>query len=71
MAFASVEEAVDAFGRGEVVVVVDDESRENEGDLIMAAEHATQERIAFFLRHTSGFICAPMAGDRLDALGSR
>ena len=45
---------VAAIGRGEIVVVVDDEDRENEGDLIMAAEFATPEKIAFFLRHTSG-----------------
>ena len=55
---ASIEEAVAAIGRGEIVVVVDDEDRENEGDLIMAAEFATPERIAFFLQHTSGVICA-------------
>ncbi|MCB1015108.1 MAG: bifunctional 3,4-dihydroxy-2-butanone-4-phosphate synthase/GTP cyclohydrolase II [Acidimicrobiales bacterium] len=66
--FDSVEEAVDAIARGEIVVVVDDEDRENEGDLIMAAEHATAEKIAFFVRHTSGLICVPMTGDRLDEL---
>src|SRR5579862_2856690 len=48
MAFDTIEDAVDAIGRGEVVVVVDDEDRENEGDLIMAAECATAEKIAFF-----------------------
>ena len=52
-------EALAAFARGEILVVVDDEDRENEGDLIMAAEHVTPEKIAFFLHHTSGFICAP------------
>lgn len=67
-AFASIPDAVAAMGRGEIVVVVDDEDRENEGDLIMAAEHATPEAIAFFVRHTSGVICAPLTGDRLDAL---
>ena len=66
--FDSVEEAVEAIARGEIVVVVDDEDRENEGDLIMAAEHATAEKIAFFVRHTSGLICVPMTGDRLDEL---
>ena len=50
---------------GEIVVVVDDEDRENEGDLIMAAESATPEKIAFFLRHTSGVICVPLTGERL------
>ena len=66
--FAPIEDAVAAIGRGEVVVVVDDEDRENEGDLIMAAEAATPENITFFVRHTSGVICAPLTGDRLDEL---
>ncbi|HEY6530846.1 MAG TPA: bifunctional 3,4-dihydroxy-2-butanone-4-phosphate synthase/GTP cyclohydrolase II [Acidimicrobiales bacterium] len=66
--FATIPEAVAAVGRGEIVVVVDDEDRENEGDLIMAAESATPETIAFFVRHTSGVICAPLTGDRLDEL---
>jgi 3,4-dihydroxy 2-butanone 4-phosphate synthase/GTP cyclohydrolase II len=64
MGFAKVEEAIAAVGRGEIVVVVDDEDRENEGDLIMAAEHATPEKIAFFLHHTSGLICAPITAER-------
>ncbi len=68
MPFAKIEDAIAAFGRGEIVVVVDDASRENEGDLIMAAEYATAEKIAFFLNHTSGVICMPMTGERLDAL---
>jgi 3,4-dihydroxy 2-butanone 4-phosphate synthase/GTP cyclohydrolase II len=68
MPFAPIEKAVAAIGRGEIVVVVDDEDRENEGDLIMAAEFATPEAIAFFLGHTSGVICMPMTGDRLDEL---
>jgi 3,4-dihydroxy 2-butanone 4-phosphate synthase / GTP cyclohydrolase II len=68
MPFAKIEDAIAAFGRGEIVVVVDDASRENEGDLIMAAEFATADKIAFFLNHTSGVICMPMIGRRLDAL---
>jgi 3,4-dihydroxy 2-butanone 4-phosphate synthase/GTP cyclohydrolase II len=66
--FASVEDAVAAIAAGDIVVVVDDEDRENEGDLIMAAEAATPEKIGFFVRHTSGLICVPMTGDRLDEL---
>jgi len=66
--FASIEEAVAAFAAGEIVVVVDDASRENEGDLVIAAEFATAEKIAFFLNHTSGVICMPMLGARLDEL---
>ncbi|HEV7886239.1 MAG TPA: bifunctional 3,4-dihydroxy-2-butanone-4-phosphate synthase/GTP cyclohydrolase II [Acidimicrobiales bacterium] len=68
MPFAPIEKAVAAIARGEIVVVVDDEDRENEGDLIMAAESATPEKIAFFLQHTSGLICTPMTPERLDEL---
>jgi 3,4-dihydroxy 2-butanone 4-phosphate synthase/GTP cyclohydrolase II len=66
--FAKIEDAIAAFGRGEMVIVVDDADRENEGDLIMAAEAATPERIAFFLHHTSGVICAPLTRERVRAL---
>ncbi len=67
-AFATIPEAVAAIGRGEIVVVVDDEDRENAGDLIRAAVAATPDKIAFFVRHTSGVICAPLTGARLDEL---
>lgn len=66
--FSPVEDAVAAIASGGMVVVVDDEDRENEGDLIMAAEAATPENIAFFLSHTSGVICAPITGERADRL---
>jgi 3,4-dihydroxy 2-butanone 4-phosphate synthase / GTP cyclohydrolase II len=69
MPVARIEDAIAAIGRGEIVIVVDDEERENEGDLIMAAEAATPEKIAFFLSHTSGLICAPLTGERCDELG--
>lgn len=68
-AFASIPDAVAAIARGEIVVVVDDEDRENEGDLIMAAEAATPEKLAFFVRHTSGVVCVGLTGERCDALG--
>jgi 3,4-dihydroxy 2-butanone 4-phosphate synthase/GTP cyclohydrolase II len=68
MPFVAVEDAVAAIAAGEFVVVVDDEDRENEGDLIMAAEKVTPEAIAFMVRHTSGVICMPMTGSRLDDL---
>jgi 3,4-dihydroxy 2-butanone 4-phosphate synthase/GTP cyclohydrolase II len=64
MSFAKIEDAIAAIGRGEIVIVVDDEDRENEGDLIMAAECATPDKIAFFLHHTSGVICAPVTRER-------
>lgn len=63
-----VSEAVAAVARGELVVVVDDTDRENEGDLIMAASAATAERMAFMIRYTSGIICAPMSAERADLL---
>jgi 3,4-dihydroxy 2-butanone 4-phosphate synthase/GTP cyclohydrolase II len=65
---SQVEAAIDAVGRGEFVVVVDDEDRENEGDLIMAAEKMTPDKMAFMIRYTSGVICLPMEGERLDEL---
>ena len=71
MPFSSVEDAIAAVGRGEIVVVVDDEDRENEGDLIMAAEHVTPEKVAFFLHHTSGFICSVITSERAAELDLR
>ncbi len=60
---ASVREAIDAFARGEIVVVTDDDDRENEGDLIVAAAHTTPEKMAFIIRHTCGIVCAPVTGE--------
>ncbi len=68
MHFDGIEAALGAIARGEIVVVVDDEDRENEGDLIMAAEKITPEAMAFFIRYTSGVICVPLTGERLDDL---
>jgi 3,4-dihydroxy 2-butanone 4-phosphate synthase/GTP cyclohydrolase II len=68
MPFTRVEQAIDAVRRGEFVVVVDDEDRENEGDLIIAAEKMTPDKMAFMIRYTSGVICLPMEGERLDEL---
>jgi 3,4-dihydroxy 2-butanone 4-phosphate synthase/GTP cyclohydrolase II len=69
MRTSSVSSAIDEIAAGGVVIVVDSEHREDEGDLIMAAQDATPERMAFFLQHTSGVICAALPGERLDALG--
>jgi 3,4-dihydroxy 2-butanone 4-phosphate synthase/GTP cyclohydrolase II len=60
---SSVRDAIDAFARGEIVVVTDDDDRENEGDLIIAATHATPEKMAFIIRHTCGIVCAPVTGE--------
>ena len=68
MPFAKIEDAVEDFKAGRMVIIVDDEDRENEGDLIMAAEHATPDAVAFMIRHTSGIICVPMEEERLAAL---
>src|SRR5262245_52629897 len=64
----TIEEAVHEIRAGRAVIVVDDEDRENEGDLIFAASRATPELIAFMIRHTSGVICVPMEGSELDRL---
>src|SRR5215472_5408740 len=64
----SVGEMLAELRAGRMVIVVDDEDRENEGDLIMAAEHATSEAVAFMIRHTSGIICVPMEQARLAEL---
>ncbi len=68
MPFTTIENAIDAISRGEAVVVVDDANRENEGDLIIAAEKTTPDTMAFMVRHTSGVICMPIEGTRLDEL---
>jgi 3,4-dihydroxy 2-butanone 4-phosphate synthase/GTP cyclohydrolase II len=68
MPFTKIEEAIEAIARGEMVIVVDSVDRENEGDLIIAAEKMTPETMAFMIRHTSGVICMPVEGHRLDEL---
>ncbi|HEY7483201.1 MAG TPA: 3,4-dihydroxy-2-butanone-4-phosphate synthase, partial [Streptosporangiaceae bacterium] len=66
--FDTIEEAIADIAAGKPVVVVDDEDRENEGDLIFAASKATPELLAFTIRYTSGVICVPMLGADLDRL---
>lgn len=66
--FSRIESVINAIHRGKMVVVVDDASRENEGDLIIAAEKATPKNISFMVRYTSGVICVPMIGEDLDRL---
>src|SRR3984957_4261952 len=63
-----VEAAVAAFARGEIVVVTDDDDRENEGDLFVAASMCTSEKMAFIIRHTSGIVCAPLAVEQAKRL---
>ncbi len=63
-----VAEAIRAFEAGEIIVVTDDDDRENEGDLIVAAVHCTGEKMAFIIRHTSGIVCAPMTASEAKRL---
>ncbi|MGB3893880.1 MAG: 3,4-dihydroxy-2-butanone-4-phosphate synthase, partial [Mycolicibacter sinensis] len=65
----TVERAVADIAAGKAVVVIDDEDRENEGDLIFAAEKATPELVAFMVRYTSGYLCVPLDGAICDRLG--
>ena len=68
MAITKIEEAITALARGDMIVVVDDENRENEGDIIVASDSVTTESIAFMMKHARGLICVAMQGDRLDDL---
>src|SRR5438445_1146008 len=68
-AFDSIEGVIEDLRRGKIVIVVDDADRENEGDLIMAAEHATAEAINFMAKHGRGLICVPTSAERLQQLG--
>jgi 3,4-dihydroxy 2-butanone 4-phosphate synthase/GTP cyclohydrolase II len=63
MSQTRIRTAIDAFGRGEIVVVTDDDDRENEGDLILAAVHTTPEKMAFIIRNTCGIVTAPLTGE--------
>ncbi|KAL5328494.1 hypothetical protein ACEPPN_001993 [Leptodophora sp. 'Broadleaf-Isolate-01'] len=67
--FDSIEDTIQAYKNGEFIVVLDDLSRENEGDLIIAAEDVTTEKMAFMVRYTSGLICAPMPPSLTEQLG--
>jgi len=66
--FATVDEAIEEIRQGRILVVVDDEDRENEGDLVMAADAATAEAVNFMAKYGRGLICVPMTGQRLDEL---
>ncbi|PDT83151.1 3,4-dihydroxy-2-butanone-4-phosphate synthase [Sinorhizobium sp. BJ1] len=68
MAISKIEDAIAALARGGIIVVVDDEDRENEGDIIVASDAVTAGTIAFMMKHARGLICVAMEGERLDAL---
>ena len=65
---ASIDEAIDDIRNGKFVIITDDEDRENEGDLVMAAQFVTPEAINFMAKNGRGLICVPLTGDRIDAL---
>ncbi len=69
MKFNTIEEAIKDIQEGKMIIVVDDENRENEGDLVMAAEKATSEAVNFMITHARGLICVPMKKKALDQLG--
>lgn len=71
MSFHSIEEIVADIGRGKMVIMTDDETRENEGDLIFAADSVTPEMVNFMMKHARGLICVPLEEPRLDALNLR
>ena len=68
MSLATIPEAIEDLKKGKFVIIVDDENRENEGDLAMAAEKVTPEAINFMAREARGLICMPIIGQRLDEL---
>ena len=67
--FSAIEEGIAELAAGRMLIVVDDEDRENEGDLVMAAEKVTPEAVNFMARYGRGLICMPLTGDRMDSLG--
>lgn len=68
MTISKIEDAIEAIARGEMVIVVDDEDRENEGDIIVPSDSITPQAVAFMMNHARGLICVAMEGERLDAL---
>src|SRR5881409_3030366 len=66
--FAHVVAAIEAIAAGKMVILVDDEDRENEGDLVLAADKVTPEAINFMAKYGRGLVCMPMTGERLDEL---
>ena len=69
MKFGSIADVLSDLKKGRIVIVIDDEDRENEGDLVVAAQHATPDNINFMAKHGRGIICVPMESGRLEALG--
>lgn len=68
MPFSTLKEAINDFKKGKLIIVVDEKHRENEGDLVLAAEKATPEKINFMIKYARGLVCVPMLKERLDEL---
>ncbi|MCL6653178.1 3,4-dihydroxy-2-butanone-4-phosphate synthase [Agrobacterium rubi] len=68
MTISKIDDAIDAIARGEMIIVVDDEDRENEGDIIVASDSITAQHVTFMMNHARGLICVAMPGERLDEL---
>src|SRR3989344_7834658 len=68
MVFSKIEDAINDIKRGKFVIVVDDESRENEGDLVLAAEKVTANKVNYMITHARGLVCMPIIKGRLDQL---
>jgi 3,4-dihydroxy 2-butanone 4-phosphate synthase len=68
MTISKIEDAIAALAEGKMIIVVDDQNRENEGDIVVASEAVTAESVAFMMNHARGLICVAMEGERLDAL---
>ena len=68
MPFSNIKKAIEDFKKGKFVIVIDDKHRENEADLVLAAEKVTPEKINFMITHARGLVCVPMLGKRLDEL---
>src|SRR3989338_522189 len=67
--FNSIEDIIADIKTGQMVIIADDESRENEGDLVFAAQFVTPEKVNFMMKHARGLICVPLTDERLSALG--
>ena len=68
MVFSKIEDAINDIKRGKFVIVVDDENRENEGDLVLAAEKITAHKINYMITHARGLVCTPIIKQKLDEL---
>ena len=69
--FITAEEALDIIRNGGMIILTDDENRENEGDFVMAAEHVTPDAINFMITHGRGLLCVSAPGEKIDSMGNQ